>query len=89
MNLPKAKNKQDAYLNFLAGEGAFENLPQPFSETEQRLYGICCKKADAREAAVSVASISLTVTDGAVTAGTWKDGAGKSHKISITSKSSS
>lgn len=89
MNLPEAKNKQDAYLNYLAGEGAFETLPQPLSDTERRLYAICQKAARKTEGGTSVASISLTVTDGAVTAGTWKDGAGKSHKISITSKSSS
>lgn len=89
MELPIAKTKQDAYLNFLAGEGTFDDLPAPFNDMERRLYAICERHAMPTEKAVSVASISLTVTDGAVTAGTWKDSAGKSHKISITNKTSS
>ena len=35
------------------------------------------------EDGVGVASITLTVTDGAVTAGTWQDTGGSSHNITI------
>lgn len=41
-------------------------------------------KGDAGAAGVGVKSISLTVTEGAVTAGTWTDTSNQPHEITIS-----